>query len=193
MTTYYILPIKAELFYIFFMETVPSHKLKDATVWDIFLVVLCSPASSGAVSGFSGEYIKSRMHTGSSRSSRQARGMVWLNFPRSKLYRKVMNQNSCTVVCDSAIKTIVLFYDSWLLEVAKRSSVVLELCHKRATLESRSCLPLRVYARRRGVELKVSWKLVSGKEHWFPSYLCKYCSRITHMILLLCHWSQVGF
>lgn len=105
MTTYYILPIKAELFYIFFMETVPSHNLKDATVWDIFLVVLCSPASSGAVSGFSGEYIKSRMHTGSSRSSRQARGMVWLNFPRSKLYRKVMNQNSCTVVCNSAMKT----------------------------------------------------------------------------------------
>jgi hypothetical protein len=53
MTVYYILPVKAELFYIVFMETVHSHKLKDATVLDILLVVLCSPASSAAVSGFS--------------------------------------------------------------------------------------------------------------------------------------------
>lgn len=53
MTVYYILPIKAELFYILFMETVQSHKLKDATVLDILLVVLCFPASGAAVSGFS--------------------------------------------------------------------------------------------------------------------------------------------
>lgn len=36
------------------METVHSHKLKDATVLDILLVVPCFPASSAAVLGFSG-------------------------------------------------------------------------------------------------------------------------------------------
>lgn len=80
MTVYYILPIKAELFYIFFMEAVHSHKLKDATVWDILLVVLCFPASSAAVSGFSGEHIKSCMHMASLCSSCQARdGMTHLS------------------------------------------------------------------------------------------------------------------
>lgn len=54
MTVYYILLIKAELFYVLFMETVQSHKLKDATVVDVLLVVLCLPASRAAVSSFSG-------------------------------------------------------------------------------------------------------------------------------------------
>lgn len=37
MTVYYIFLIKAELFYILFMETARSHKLEDATVLGIFL------------------------------------------------------------------------------------------------------------------------------------------------------------
>lgn len=52
MTVYYIFLIKAELFYILFMETVRSRKLEDATVLDIFLD-LRLPASSAAASGFS--------------------------------------------------------------------------------------------------------------------------------------------
>lgn len=54
MTVYYVLPIKSDLFYILFMETVYSHKLKDATVLDILLVVLYFPARSAAGLGFSG-------------------------------------------------------------------------------------------------------------------------------------------
>lgn len=54
MTVYYVLPIKSDLFYILFMETVYSHKLKDATVLDILLVVLYFPAKSAAVLGFLG-------------------------------------------------------------------------------------------------------------------------------------------
>lgn len=53
-TVYYVLPIKSDLFYILFMETVYSHKLKDATVLDILLVVLYFPAKSAAVLGFWG-------------------------------------------------------------------------------------------------------------------------------------------
>lgn len=52
MTVYYIFLIKAELFYILFMETVRSRKLEDATVLGIFLD-LRLPASSAAASGFS--------------------------------------------------------------------------------------------------------------------------------------------
>lgn len=37
MTVYYIFLIKAELFYILFMETTCSRKLEDATVLGIFL------------------------------------------------------------------------------------------------------------------------------------------------------------
>lgn len=54
MTVYYVLPIKSDRFYVLFMETVYSHKLKDATVLDILLVVLYFPAKSAAVLGFSG-------------------------------------------------------------------------------------------------------------------------------------------
>lgn len=54
MTVYYGLPIKPDLFYILFMETAYSRKLKDATVLDVLLVVLCFPARSAAGLGFSG-------------------------------------------------------------------------------------------------------------------------------------------
>ena len=50
MTVYYIFLIKAELFYILFMETVHHHKLEDATVLGI-LRGLGLPASCAAVSG----------------------------------------------------------------------------------------------------------------------------------------------
>lgn len=52
MTVYYIFLIKAELFYILFMETVHHHKLEDATVLGI-LRGLGLPASCAAVSGSS--------------------------------------------------------------------------------------------------------------------------------------------
>lgn len=54
MTVYYVLPIKSDLVYILFMETMYSHKLKDATVLDILLVVLYFPARSAAGLGFLG-------------------------------------------------------------------------------------------------------------------------------------------
>lgn len=49
-----LFPIKAALFYILFMETACSHKLEDATMPGLLLVVLCFPARSAAVSSFSG-------------------------------------------------------------------------------------------------------------------------------------------
>lgn len=52
MTVYNILPIKLNCFIYSLWKH--GHKLKDATVLNILLVVLCFPASSAAVSGFSG-------------------------------------------------------------------------------------------------------------------------------------------
>lgn len=44
MTVYYIFLIKAELFYILFMETVRSRKLEDATVLVFSWTCVCLPA-----------------------------------------------------------------------------------------------------------------------------------------------------
>lgn len=61
MTVYDIFLIKAELFYILFMETVRSRKLEDATVLGIFLD-LRLPASSAAASGLGITYKKLNAH-----------------------------------------------------------------------------------------------------------------------------------
>lgn len=75
------------------METVHSHKLKDATILDILLVVPCFPASTAAVLCFPGKHIKSCMYTASLCVECQARaGMTQLS--QKYVAPNIMNQNN---------------------------------------------------------------------------------------------------
>lgn len=111
----------------------------------------------------------------------QARDGVWLNFPRSKLYQNVMNQNSklhsglhyhyenqfsFTIVGLRRLTDIPLWYLNFAM-----SELPLEprLCFSFESLRKGK----RVTDTLSGVTIKISWKLISGMKHCISKILVK--------------------